>query len=118
GAGRDPGAGSRRRGHRRRRRVARPRWRQRLRVERRDPGAAGGRAQPRPQRRRALTMRRRGFIKAGGLLALLGALPQAFARAVGYPRALQGPMVGAPGPNHFTVWTRASGLFDVTLEYS
>src|SRR3546814_1985651 len=35
-----------------------------------------------------------------------------------YPRALQGPMAGAPGPNHFTIWTRASGLFDVTLEYS
>src|SRR3546814_5325167 len=63
-------------------------------------------------------MRRRRFLKTGGLAALLAAMPRAFARAVGYPRALQGPMAGAPGPNHFTIWTRASGLFDVTLEYS
>ncbi|WP_036135977.1 alkaline phosphatase D family protein [Luteimonas mephitis] len=63
-------------------------------------------------------MRRRVFLRTGGLMALLAAMPRAFARAVGYPRALQGPMIGAPGPNHFTVWTRASGLFDVTLEYS
>ncbi|MEQ9316144.1 MAG: alkaline phosphatase D family protein [Henriciella sp.] len=27
-------------------------------------------------------------------------------------------MIGAPGPNHFTVWVRASGAFPVTLEYS
>ena len=27
-------------------------------------------------------------------------------------------MVGAPGPNHFTVWVRASGSFAVDLEYS
>lgn len=27
-------------------------------------------------------------------------------------------MVGAPGPNHFTVWVRASGSFLVELEYS
>src|SRR3546814_6845242 len=63
-------------------------------------------------------MRRRRFLKTGGLAELLAAMPRAFARAVGYPRALQGPMAGAPGPNHFTIWTRASGLFDVTLEYS
>ena len=64
---------------------------------------------------------RRGFAKLGGLgglVALLGAWPRAQAEAIGYPRALQGPMVGAPGPDHFSVWVRASGLFDVTLEYS
>lgn len=64
---------------------------------------------------------RRGFAKLGGLgglVALFGAWPRAQAEAIGYPRALQGPMVGAPGPDHFSVWVRASGLFDVTLEYS
>src|SRR3546814_20937698 len=63
-------------------------------------------------------MRRRRFLKTGGLAALLAAMPRAFARAVGYPRALQGPMAGAPGPNNFKIWTRARGLFDVTMEYS
>src|SRR3546814_12370500 len=63
-------------------------------------------------------MRRRRFLKTGGLAALLAAMPRAFARAVGYPRALQGPMAGAPGPNPFTIGTRPSVQFDVTLEYS
>jgi alkaline phosphatase D len=68
-----------------------------------------------------MKLRRRNFMKLsglGGLGALLAAAPRAFAVAIGYPRALQGPMIGAPGPNHFSVWVRASGLFDVTLEYS
>jgi alkaline phosphatase D len=41
---------------------------------------------------------RRGFLKLGGLSALLAAMPRALAEALGYPRALQGPMIGAPGP--------------------
>ncbi len=59
---------------------------------------------------------RRGFLKLGGLGALLAAMPRAFAEALGYPRALQGPMIGAPGPNHVNVWVRPSGLFEVALE--
>jgi len=61
---------------------------------------------------------RRGFM-AGGLFAgLMAYAPRSLAEALGYPRSLQGPMVGAPGPNHFTIWVRASGAFDVLLEYA
>jgi alkaline phosphatase D len=66
-----------------------------------------------------MTLRRRSFLKgATGLAALLAVVPRSWAEVLGYPRALQGPMIGAPGPNHFTVWVRASGAFEVTLEYS
>lgn len=61
---------------------------------------------------------RRNFLKGSGLAALFAAIPKAWAEVLGYPRALQGPMVGAPGPHHFSVWVRASGAFEVTLEYS
>ena len=61
---------------------------------------------------------RRRFLQGTGLLAMLGLLPRALGQVLGYPRALQGPMIGAPGPNHFTVWVRATGEFDVSLEYS
>jgi alkaline phosphatase D len=64
------------------------------------------------------TPHRRRFLGGSALAAFLAAAPRAFAQAMGYPRALQGPMVGAPGPNHFTVWVRASGAFPVTLEYA
>ncbi|HYM87343.1 MAG TPA: twin-arginine translocation signal domain-containing protein, partial [Pseudoxanthomonas sp.] len=62
--------------------------------------------------------RRRNFLKGSGLAALFAAIPRSWAGVVGYPRALQGPMIGSPGPNHFTVWVRASGAFEVSLEYS
>src|SRR5690606_19182833 len=64
-----------------------------------------------------LRFARRGFLKLLGVAsaASLSPLP-AEAAALGYPRALQGPMVGAPGPHHLTIWVRASGAFDVTLE--
>jgi alkaline phosphatase D len=65
-----------------------------------------------------LTPARRHFLGGSALAALLAAAPRAIAQVFGYPRALQGPMVGAPGPNHFTVWVRASGAFPVKLEYS
>ena len=61
---------------------------------------------------------RRAFLKGAGVAALLGFVPRVLAQVLGYPRALQGPMIGAPGPSHITVWVRASGAFDVTLEYS
>ena len=61
---------------------------------------------------------RRAFLGGSALMALMAAAPRALAQVLGYPRALQGPMVGAPGPNHFTVWVRASGAFPVTLEYA
>ncbi|MFV3127202.1 alkaline phosphatase D family protein [Niveispirillum sp. KHB5.9] len=62
---------------------------------------------------------RRQFLVGTTSLAGMSLWPVAVsAAALGYPRALQGPMVGAPGPSHFTVWVRASGAFDVTLEYA
>lgn len=63
-----------------------------------------------------MTLQRRTFLAAGGLAGLLLALPKAIAGVLGYPRALQGPMLGAPGPQHLTVWVRASGAFEVLLE--
>jgi alkaline phosphatase D len=65
-----------------------------------------------------LNLRRRSLLAGTALLALLTAPGRAIAQVLGYPRALHGPMIGAPGPNHFTVWVRASGAFDVTLEYA
>jgi len=63
-----------------------------------------------------MKLRRRTLLAAGGLSALFGALPRLWAGVFGYPRALQGPMLGAPGPHHLSVWVRASGMFEVTLE--
>ncbi len=61
---------------------------------------------------------RRGFVVGSVMTALLAGSQRALAALLGYPRALQGPMIGAPGPNHFSVWVRASGAFAVTLEYA
>ncbi len=60
---------------------------------------------------------RRSVLKQAGLLAAsLPFVPSAWARALGYPRALQGPMVGAPSANAIAVWVRTSGAFNVELE--
>ncbi|KRG70425.1 alkaline phosphatase D family protein [Pseudoxanthomonas dokdonensis] len=61
---------------------------------------------------------RRGFLRGAGIAGFLALMPRAIAEVLGYPRALQGPMVGAPGPGHFCIWVRASGAFEVSLEYS
>ena len=63
-----------------------------------------------------MTLKRRAFLAATAFTTLLGAMPRAIANVLGYPRALQGPMLGAPGPGHLSVWVRASGAFEVTLE--
>lgn len=65
-----------------------------------------------------MTFRRRAFLAGSAFAALVAAAPRALAGFLGYPRAIQGPMVGAPGPDHFTIWVRASGAIPVTLEYS
>jgi alkaline phosphatase D len=52
------------------------------------------------------------------MATLMSYAPPSLAAALGYPRSLQGPMVGAPGPNHFTVWVRASGSLEVVLEFA
>ena len=42
----------------------------------------------------------------------------AFGATPGYPRLMEGPMVGAVTPGSILVWSRASGEFDVVVEYS
>ncbi|MGH6950443.1 MAG: alkaline phosphatase D family protein [Vitreimonas sp.] len=60
---------------------------------------------------------RRSLLKQAGLIAAsLPFVPQAWAQTLGYPRTLQGPMVGAPTDRSITVWARVSGTFDVVLE--
>jgi len=62
---------------------------------------------------------RRSLLKQAGLFAAtLPFVPQAWAQSLGYPRTLQGPMVGAPSANAITIWARVSGAFDVVLEVS
>ncbi|MGE0742329.1 MAG: alkaline phosphatase [Hyphomonadaceae bacterium] len=64
-----------------------------------------------------MTTHRRSFLKQAGLAAAsLPFVPQAWAQTLGYPRTLQGPMVGAPSASSVRVWVRVSGTFDVVLE--
>jgi alkaline phosphatase D len=63
------------------------------------------------------TIGRRRFIGT----ALGGALLRpwrAFAASPGYPRLMEGPMVGAVTAGSITFWGRTSGEFDVVVEYS
>jgi len=60
---------------------------------------------------------RRGFI--GSALAAAALRPmRAFAAALGYPRLLEGPMVGPAAADSITLWGRPNGDFDVDVEYS
>jgi alkaline phosphatase D len=53
------------------------------------------------------------------LCAGLAAAPcAAWSLPLGYPRLLQGPMIGEVGPTHVTIWGRASGPYPLTVEYS
>jgi alkaline phosphatase D len=62
---------------------------------------------------------RRSLLKQAGLaVASLPFVPAAWAQTLGYPRTLQGPMVGAPTADTIAVWARVSGDFDVVLEIS
>ena len=64
-----------------------------------------------------MTTHRRSLLKQAGLVAAsLPFVPEAWAQTLGYPRTLQGPMVGAPSSTSITVWARVSGAFDVVLE--
>lgn len=64
------------------------------------------------------TPTRRTLLHTTLATALASLAPRSFAALFGQPRALQGPMIGAPGPSHFTVWVRASAACEVQLEYS
>ncbi len=60
---------------------------------------------------------RRSFLGSALATALLRPL-RSFAAAPGYPRLMEGPMIGATGADSITFWGRASGEFDVEVEYS
>src|SRR5688572_23968502 len=62
-------------------------------------------------------MGRRGFLGSALATALLRPF-RAFGATPGYPRLMEGPMVGAVTPGSISFWGRASGEFDVVVEYS
>ncbi|HYE47259.1 MAG TPA: alkaline phosphatase D family protein [Caulobacter sp.] len=61
---------------------------------------------------------RRGLFGTASLAAFLASAPRAMAQVLGYPRCLEGPMVGAGGPDHIAIWARISGPFEVVVEAS
>ena len=66
---------------------------------------------------RRVSRLRRGLLGAGLAAAALRPF-RSFAAAPGYPRLMEGPMIGAVTPDAITFWGRASGEFDVEVEYS
>ena len=60
---------------------------------------------------------RRGFLGSAIAAALLRPF-RSFAASPGYSRLMEGPMVGAVTADSITFWGRASGEFDVEVEYS
>jgi alkaline phosphatase D len=64
-------------------------------------------------------MNRRRFLWGASAVVLLTTLPRRLlAATLGYPRLLEGPMIGASNTQGFTVWSRASGAFGVAVEYA
>ena len=66
-----------------------------------------------PQLARTNRLRRR-LLQTAVALPIIGPW---YAHAAGYPRLMQGPMVGAVTPRSITVWGRTAGPQSVTLEY-
>jgi hypothetical protein len=60
---------------------------------------------------------RRGLLGSALAAAVLRPL-RVFAAAPGYPRLMEGPMIGGVTPDSITFWGRASGELDVDVEYS
>ncbi|RYD65090.1 MAG: hypothetical protein EOP58_08280 [Sphingomonadales bacterium] len=65
-------------------------------------------------------MNRRNLLWGASALGVLASLPGRVLAAIapGYPRLLEGPMIGASTTQSFTVWSRASGTFGVAVEYA
>lgn len=62
---------------------------------------------------------RRRLIQLGTAVLSLGSFPaRVWAKSFGYPRLLQGPMLGASSPTSLTIWGRASGALPVSVQYS
>ena len=51
------------------------------------------------------------------LLAFVSATSAAEPSHTGYPRLMQGPMVGVVAPTEAKIWVRTSGEFPVTIQY-
>jgi alkaline phosphatase D len=60
---------------------------------------------------------RRRLVQSALTVPLLGA-SRAVAAALGYPRLMQGPMIGAATPDSLRVWARAGGPLPVSVEYA
>ena len=67
--------------------------------------------------RTATDLLRRRLLQAGVALPAL-ATRRAVAAVLGYPRVMQGPMIGAVTPGSMLVWARVSGPHSVEIEYS
>ena len=62
---------------------------------------------------------RRALLKVGAATMALGSLPgRLWSKTFGYPRLLQGPMLGPAGTGSLTVWARASGEYPVAVQYA
>jgi alkaline phosphatase D len=59
---------------------------------------------------------RRGLLRSALAAAMLRPFAS-LAAAPGYPRLMEGPMVGGATPDSITLWGRASGEFDLEVEY-
>jgi alkaline phosphatase D len=62
---------------------------------------------------------RRGILTTAGAALALGAWPhRLWAKTFGYPRLLQGPMLGPSTSTSLTFWGRASGALPVIVQYA
>jgi alkaline phosphatase D len=63
------------------------------------------------------SFRRAAIIIPICLLTLVSAADAAEPSHTGYPRLMQGPMVGVVAPTEVKIWVRTSGEFPVTIQY-
>jgi alkaline phosphatase D len=63
-------------------------------------------------------MRRRTVISGAGASLVLAGVSNAAPDWDGYPRLMQGPVLGDAGPNHVTIWARVSGPFVTQVAYT
>ncbi len=63
------------------------------------------------------TAHRTGTVFCLGVLIAVSAATAATPSHTGYPRLMQGPMVGAVEPTEVRIWVRTSGEFPVTIQY-
>ena len=64
------------------------------------------------------TLRRAAFICSAILVVCTAVATAAEPSHTGYPRLMQGPMLGAVSPTEAKIWVRTSGEFPVTIQYA